>query len=467
MKRFLVISLSVLFILIAICGCEISPNSDFIVNKKKSYDNLLISNPDEGIYSAPKKWVEKIESKNVLYQIDADIIVPEVNKFPVTQVIPQYFDFKLVDGIFEAFCPSGEIRAERLDVATKAQIQQELNAIIKSIENVDINYPEFSEDDKADYIQSRQVDLEETQARYNAAPDSIDSTVVESSSDITSLDVPHSGRVYVNNKALLAFSLDYAKENDRTAILTVYPAGSLNLKNMGLEETCFMPIPKVEMSKEKVGDVATQFIELIGLTNDYILNKVYSDLAFYDGMVAVFTKEYNGVSINFALPNITANKAQEDPYAQYWRSEQICVFVDPNYNICRLIWQSPSVATKTINENVKLLPFETIQDMVQTNISYLQPDMPLWKNVRHRTIVINRMELGMMRINKLDATDEYIVIPVWDCYGYIIDQYDSQSDSEFVLNKDNNAVIDEYDGVGTFLTLSAVDGSIIDRKLGY
>lgn len=133
----------------------------------------------------------------------------------------------------------------------------------------------------------------------------------------------------------------------------------------------------------------------------------------------------------------------------------------------RIDWIYPSEVVGVVNENASLLPFEKIQQLIKTNLAFCQPDFPYWDNVTHRTIVIDRIDLAMMRVSRIKAPDIYTMIPVWDCFGYYIDHYESQDKSEYILNENNDAVIDEYDGIGSFLTINAIDGSVIDRNLGY
>ena len=60
------------------------------------------------------------------------------------------------------------------------------------------------------------------------------------------------------------------------------------------------------------------------------------------------------------------------------------------------------------------------------------------------TIEIDRIELGLMRVYEQNNLDTGVIVPVWDFYGKI------NGKSE-----------------GTYLTINAVDGSIIDRVGGY
>ena len=74
---------------------------------------------------------------------------------------------------------------------------------------------------------------------------------------------------------------------------------------------------------------------------------------------------------------------------------------------------------------------------------------------------IERIELGLMRIAQ-PGSDEYLVVPVWDFYGSTIlsSERASYTDEEYWQK------INHFYG-RSFLTVNAIDGSIIDRKMGY
>jgi hypothetical protein len=70
-----------------------------------------------------------------------------------------------------------------------------------------------------------------------------------------------------------------------------------------------------------------------------------------------------------------------------------------------------------------------------------------------------------MRVAQKDNPHEFLLIPVWDFYGYVELAYNNQSESQYVLDENNmhNYRNHRY----SFLTINAIDGSIIDRSLGY
>ena len=64
-----------------------------------------------------------------------------------------------------------------------------------------------------------------------------------------------------------------------------------------------------------------------------------------------------------------------------------------------------------------------------------------------RRLVFNNITLGMMRVAKKDSSNEYYYLPVWDFIGHY---GESNGGTEM-----------------SFLTINAIDGSLVDRGLGY
>ena len=90
--------------------------------------------------------------------------------------------------------------------------------------------------------------------------------------------------------------------------------------------------------------------------------------------------------------------------------------------------------------------------MVVTNADNMQYE-------NSRVYNIDRIVLGYARIYE-PSTDAHtgIMIPVWDFFGSMTSESEYNGETESNTSKDPNE---------SFLTINAVDGSIIDRNLGY
>jgi len=420
------------------------------------------------VFSVPARWEETVETQDVSYVFAAEIQHPNVAAYPVVEMIPRYFDFAILDRIVETFVPEHRMQIEDIDVLTKEQIQAEMDVIQQSIENVDRNHPEFSAEDRETYLADRQEDLAYMQQMHDAAPQVLEATEIGSTSEMYSkTSTRTSARVYnAAGEAELICEMHMTHGDDRVAMFSVFPLKAYDTETCSLVPIAEMPIPRIEIDRALAAARADTFVKQIGMDTMYSLNCVYEDMGFYEGVIAVYTPTYAGVQTTYAIPAVLPTKTENLETFRLWPAETVLVYLDANCNVCRFSWNYPSEAGAVETQNANLLPFDTVHDRMKSALQQMQPDMPYWEGIEHRKIVIDRITLGMMRVKNTD-TDGYHVIPVWDCFGHLVDRYASEEDSEYRLNENMEAVIDENDGVGSFLTISALDGSIIDRKLGY
>ncbi len=302
MKRNLILFFVVLFLLPTIFGCKKTPDVDSVVNKAEaSYSEQTELSP----YEAPDNWQETIENGNITYRLDSNIVIPNVLEYPVYEVLPSTFDYKELDFIINQLVPEHQIRIENVDIMTRNQIQDEMDIITMSIDRVDENHPEFSDQEKADYISSRQQDLAAMQALYNATPENIESQLVSSVAD---LNVEGSNRTTARiynaaGTSDLICELGLVKTDSRTAVFGLYPSRSYDITTHSFVEITPMPMPRLTLSSEEIEKRANEFIKYIGLDESYSLNSIYTDMSFYDGKIAVFTPSYGGISSTYAIPN--------------------------------------------------------------------------------------------------------------------------------------------------------------------
>lgn len=115
-----------------------------------------------------------------------------------------------------------------------------------------------------------------------------------------------------------------------------------------------------------------------------------------------------------------------------------------------------------INENVRLLPFDDVLKTFRDQIFYHcvtgDPDDP--DSGKGETIHITQIYFSVMRIRKKDALNEFCIVPVWDFTGYVKRAGTAMTPDE------TEREIASSSGL-SFLTINAVDGSVIDRDKGY
>ena len=171
-----------------------------------------------------------------------------------------------------------------------------------------------------------------------------------------------------------------------------------------------------------------------------------------------FSRPVGGIPSTYALAE--GLSLDNERVSETWDQEYIEIYIDDS-GILKFNWDSPTQLGETINENVSLKPFDEILSIFKQQIinHCVFTDEA---GVIERRITIDEITLGMMKIKQQDS-NRYIYVPVWDFFGYSLNTYDETS--QYVLDESGQKKIDEFGH--SFLTINAIDGSIIDRSLGY
>ena len=137
----------------------------------------------------------------------------------------------------------------------------------------------------------------------------------------------------------------------------------------------------------------------------------------------------------------------ENPqYAMPLQYESFAVDVGEE-GIFSLDWQHPIEITGMIDEDCELLSFEQIME-VFTTICPLK--YQTHESGGNTTLHINRATLGYMCLQERGNPTNYRLVPVWDFFG----TRDYHGFHDDILN-------------WSYFTINAIDGTVIDRSLGY
>lgn len=477
MKKFLRIQLIVILI-IALCpGCQPTPQESAIIGKSDGLAQDAVSDSASSAlaYSAPDTWSETIEDGNVRYVFDAAISIPAAQGIPMYQIQPVPFDYSIFPSFFALQSPAYAMYVDEDDQMTKAEIAEIMETILTAIANADANYPALSEKELTAYIQGRQAEFEELAAAYQAAPETnlgqrvtdIESMMGEQwLTKIIGLDT-------ASQKPIASLWLNVAPHDVKsynlskawyTQISGSYNPFSGELQPRDEADKGFDPNAEAFEAALEMADYYLQALEIEG----FVHSCTYFDTAT-KRINVIFTRAYHDVPISFA--NHTSNTITQDgdttAYAQAWEPEYICIESDSK-GIISFFWQSPSEVVREISRDVAILPFAEVQDICRRSLKYLLPFEPYTEGMLHRSVMITEMKLGLLCLREPNVPNTYYVTPVWDLYGYTIDQYESAAAAGgYILDENNTLRSGEMDGTFSLLTVNAIDGSIINRALGY
>lgn len=162
-----------------------------------------------------------------------------------------------------------------------------------------------------------------------------------------------------------------------------------------------------------------------------------------------------------------AASEESNPDTVAWELENIYLDVGKD-GILSFNWTAPSTQPMVQQEQSTLLPFEEIASIANTMLPEVivgPKGTPLTQLDQYNgfetrmDVDITKVSLSLMRIRDKGSLQGTIV-PVWDFWG-TSDWYDAEPNAYGYQEKGMNY---EYQPM---LTLNAVDGTVVDRQLGY
>ena len=150
--------------------------------------------------------------------------------------------------------------------------------------------------------------------------------------------------------------------------------------------------------------------------------------------------------------------------------EKIIVVVNDS-GVSSFKWESPMKIDSIKDENVSLLPFNKIEEIVcQALVNKYSVEKEKYDSF---TVKVYKIQMGLMRIKQLNS-DSFCYIPVWNIFSRIsTGLYPNgviEEPGGIKAYDDNGNVLylsDSFPEAWNPITLSAIDGTQIDRGRGY
>lgn len=172
-----------------------------------------------------------------------------------------------------------------------------------------------------------------------------------------------------------------------------------------------------------------------------------------------YVRTVNGFPITYTGRGGSSTPDNED--IESWAYEEMTVYAAED-GIVYFYWMNPYTEPVVQTADTALMDFGDIQDIFAKMIMVTNEDLKAQNTasgfVCQRNMDVYDVQLHLMRIRDKYNTTEGTLVPVWDFYGINKLQAVDRSYSKYVYE-------DGYDEI--VLTVNAVDGTIIDRGLGY
>ena len=203
-------------------------------------------------------------------------------------------------------------------------------------------------------------------------------------------------------------------------------------------------LPGLTISADDARAMTDPLVEKLGIENMafYAARKGYEQQPERDFWVVLYTRSFNGIPITYT--SATGDMMTDATvYNEPWRYETLAFFVNDS-GIVGLYWEAPYTIGDTVTSDSALLSFDDVMAVFEK--MYLVNNDGL-----KQTVTINQIRLGYTRIAEQDKDGSGILVPVWDFFGTVTDENGNTKDDPYA----------------SLLTVNAIDGSIINRDMGY
>lgn len=461
MRKIIIYLLAILTIL-SITACQPTPSTNVVQKKDQDYisgdsqkPSAIIEDSETAIadgYVYPHNVTESINTadKNVEISVDAQVIGPAKNQFDIYDCKPRKFTADELQKVLTYFYPDDLIFERDFEPSlTKSQINQKIIEVKKAISNIDAE-PK-TESQRQELMNEYNKALKDLEKQYGNAPETVDFKPLT----VEQLISQGSASLSCKSKITDDFTgYGLITSNDFEKMRT----NSLSLAKTGISKTLNITNKwSLDLAKKASAEIVTEcgFADFALFYSKEIINS--EDQYRYE---FVYTKKSQDILNNYALEsNVFPDK--NSIFTFFWMPEYITVTIDSQDN-CRFQYISPSADGDLLANNVALLPFEKILEFMRaglkTSNTLIKAD-----DIEKSSSIINKIRFGTLRISKIDSIDEYITVPVWDFYGNTEYFEKGRNPGELF----DLETLENTDSVNSLLTINAIDGSIIDRNLGY
>lgn len=477
----------ILLVLVIICAsaCQPTPEKE-IVQQRDDFDELVqktaepkASEQPEQSIKEPKptnsdepqptetiepvqKYQDTFEYRDGAFKVFIDAVIDKPNMaIPVVKVEPYLFTQEDADSAIEVLMQNRPLYEFKVDYYDSKELLQqqifELKAILAKIKSDTA----LDEQTRKTLIAAYVVWIGQLEKQRNNAK--LDSPEWEQvTTEFVDLSCGGTG---------LFVKADMGKAFPATFSVTAFNDGIKSLMGFGNEGSSYSyggireisgDIPGMETTFSEAQVLAEDTLEHLGVadmkldyaklgtinsfSNEKSLEGLIDNKYFPKCYIFWFTRDINGLPLRNVDP-FSGFDIEGPEYNTVWKRETLLVEVDDT-GIIGYSYGYPGKITETVNDNVVVLDFDTVMEIFKKQVFY----EGVWtaSNVTYSEMTVTKIQMNMFRL-KLKDKDEFLYVPVWDFIGtWESNVYATEKGKEF-----------------SFLTINAIDGSIINRNRGY
>lgn len=504
-------------IMVLLSACQKNPDSSIV--KNKDLDNMIEQagdnkNGSTDVAKLTGEWQEyktelKDESLHVTVHVDAKVEVPSSDKMSVFRVKQRKVDQNLMDLVKKELVKDTTLYdGGVLSMQTRSAIEQEIQMEKEEMARIKADTENYDK-------KSRQVMVEECQERinrlkqdYEKAPNSIELANYPFDGKLSSVDslckkYPnhpfYTWEKELNKEGDLYYGVSdgkngqyialYAQNNedygnciryasDRTDYVKLSSVIASNECDIGRwkiadgisEENLIVetdPSQLIEskdssatLTQQEAQEKAESLLNALGIKEfKYESGDLYGEItkeepdengkySYRKVYILKYMRNIDGVFVDNENGSKLTDGWQDGEYVKReWDGEKIEVLINDD-GIVGFYYSVPMEVVETVVDRSSMKKFDEIKSIFEQMIVVSNAKQDDEERV---TIEVNRVVLRYTRISEKDSYDTGLLVPVWDFMGKVTQNYGEKAE-----NKET-----------CVMTINAIDGSVIDRRLGY
>lgn len=526
MRKRIVGATAALVMALGLTGCQKSPDSSIV--KNKDLDKLVEQAQDAenggsdvssvaANYDAYQTTI-KDDSFHVTVNVDAKVDIPSVDSLSVLRVSQKDFTQAFLDKTLETLIGDKKLyHGGALDIRTRSDIENDIQGWKDEIKTLE---EEHGEDSLDPLYQERLAELEEAykhapaEAAYFSYPSDgkMQSVAQEVQSSelkdyfewqnslqpdadiyfgVTDNEDGFYEALYMQNSSKYGNMIHYQKSRAEYAQWSDRPGAVIGpgarftetydpaflIWNAAYSDTVPEELKRSIMSDEPIDwsedtaetttisedEARKQADDLLaalsltdyqyyegGLYYEFLANPFGSSVTYGKRYILRYMRNVDGAVVSYAGQSKFEEGWKGDEYVKkFWPEETLIIRISDD-GIVGFDFTAPLQIEDTVVEKSALKSFDEVKNTFEQMITVTNAQNDdMEQSVE---IDISRVTLSYARISEQDSYDKGLLVPVWDFMG-----------SKKILYGD----IDQIESPGSQLTINAIDGTIVNRALGY
>lgn len=460
---------------LALTGCQSTPEAPIVAGK--SSDDLLEKAAAEtsgallSRVNAPERYEDAFASAGGELQVtvDADVTVPDADKVPIIRVKPanvtQEQVYALMDTVVQGELYDFDTPETKAEIADKIVAAKQKLAEGPTEEDEGTVY--FSEDGEMTWEQYMQDAIDRLTEQYDAAPETVerqlstgklepfsDDGTMQAGGENTTEELGWEAlQVEAYEDTQYLSRAQYIRATAEGYVFDYLPAETFR-DMVWYSDVDIASLPDVTVTEAEAQALCDEVVKALDIPNMsfYAICKKYGG-----GQEAPrccwelqYTRNIGGVPVAYSSIDVgITGMPQEGEIFQFpWGNEKLNFYVNDD-GLVAMDWESPCELTETVTEDAALLPFSDVMDIFR-KMYVVENDG------QAKDVTIDAIRLSYMRVSERDKNYTGLLVPVWDFYG-----------TELWHPEGGEDYTSFYDPDSSLLTINAVDGTIIDRNVGY